>query len=364
MRVVRAAAGRRGESVNEEGDDADDGEAPRRRRVLRGGAEDVRALAGVVQLRLLRAAGDEPCDGVGSGVRRPARTRDEAGDGARRVLPRREGDGRRGRERRERLRLLSARPHCGREAAGDDGRRALVRGGAPRRDHQRPQRRRRRAARRARARAGGSGGRHARPGAGGLVSRPGRAAHAPRPEGVGDTVTLIDTRAKPIRAAEYVTVGVGPEGLALSPDGRWLAVALQNGTNRPKDHAMRSERGRLLLFSLRGTRATQVARAATGRNTQGVAFTTDGKYVVVQNYVEQERAMYRMTPTALEDTGVRIKVKDTRRRSASRRSSAERMRDQGSLQSRQLPQRAQTILQWISSIRSPQRSQKWTRASM
>src|SRR2546425_11653815 len=57
MRVVRAAAGRRGESVNEEGDDADDGEAPRRRRVLRGGAEDVRALAGVVQLRLLRAAG-------------------------------------------------------------------------------------------------------------------------------------------------------------------------------------------------------------------------------------------------------------------------------------------------------------------
>src|SRR5438094_4505906 len=86
MRVVRAAAGRRGESVNEEGDNADDGEAPRRRRVLRGGAEDVRALAGVVQLRLLRAAGDEPCDGVGSGVRRPARTRDEAGDGARRVL--------------------------------------------------------------------------------------------------------------------------------------------------------------------------------------------------------------------------------------------------------------------------------------
>ena len=122
-------------------------------------------------------------------------------------------------------------------------------------------------------------------------------------------MTLIDTRAKPIRAAEYVTVGVGPEGLALSPDGRWPAVALQNGTNRPKDHPMRSERGRLLLFSLRGTRATQVARAATGRNTQGVAFTTDGKYVVVQNYVEQELAMYRITPTALEDTGVRIKVK-------------------------------------------------------
>ena len=67
--------------------------------------------------------------------------------------------------------------------------------------------------------------------------------------------------------------------------------------------------------------------------------------------------MSRMTPTALEDTGVRIKVKDTRRRSASRRSSAERVRDQGSLQSLLRPQFPQTILQWISSMRSPQRSQ-------
>src|SRR5438093_12007535 len=108
MRVVRAAAGRRGESVNEEGDNADDGEAPRRRRVLRSGAEDVRALAGVVQLRLLRAAGNEPCDGVGYGVRRRARTRDKAGEDARRVLPRLDGDDRRGRDGRERLRLLSA----------------------------------------------------------------------------------------------------------------------------------------------------------------------------------------------------------------------------------------------------------------
>ena len=32
------------------------------------------------------------------------------------------------------------------------------------------------------------------------------------------------------------------------------------------------------------------------------------KYVLVQNYVEQELAAYRVTPTALEDTGVRIKM--------------------------------------------------------
>jgi DNA-binding beta-propeller fold protein YncE len=124
-----------------------------------------------------------------------------------------------------------------------------------------------------------------------------------------DTVTLIDMTLRPMRAVEYVNLGVGPEGLALSPDAKWLVVALQNGTNRPRDHPLRSERGRLLLFALQGTHATKVTEAPTGRNTQGVAFTPDGKYVVVQNYVEQELAMYRVTPTALEDTGVRVKVR-------------------------------------------------------
>ncbi len=123
-----------------------------------------------------------------------------------------------------------------------------------------------------------------------------------------DTVTLIDMTRRPIRSVEFVTVGVGPEGLAISPDGKWLAVALQNGTNRPKTHPARAENGRLLLFALREGTATKVGEAATGRNTQGVTFTPDGKYLLVQNYVEKELAAYRVTGTGLEDTGVRVKV--------------------------------------------------------
>ncbi len=143
------------------------------------------------------------------------------------------------------------------------------------------------------------------------ISRDGRVAVVGN-QGLGvdvDTVTLIDLTVRPIRAAEHVTVGVGAEGLAISPDGRWLAVALQNGTNRPKTHPMRSEQGRLLLFSLQGATATKVAEAPTGRNTQGVTFTPDGQYLYVQNYIEQELQVFRVTGTGLEDTGTRIKVK-------------------------------------------------------
>ncbi|MBI2555586.1 MAG: YncE family protein, partial [Candidatus Rokubacteria bacterium] len=66
--------------------------------------------------------------------------------------------------------------------------------------------------------------------------------------------------------------------------------------------------GKLLLFALQGTKATRVAEAPTGKNTQGVTFTPDGKYILVQNYVEKELAACRLTGSGLEDTGVRVKV--------------------------------------------------------
>lgn len=134
-------------------------------------------------------------------------------------------------------------------------------------------------------------------------------ANVGRGVGDADTVTLIDMTLRPIRSVDHITVGQGPEGMAISPDGKWLAVAIANGTNKPKGSPFRAENGKVLLFALQGSRATKVGEAATGQNTQGVTFTPDGRHLLVQNYVEQELAAYRVTPSGPEDTGVRIKVK-------------------------------------------------------
>ncbi|MBI2155159.1 MAG: hypothetical protein HYU24_15875, partial [Candidatus Rokubacteria bacterium] len=75
-----------------------------------------------------------------------------------------------------------------------------------------------------------------------------------------------------------------------------------------KDSPFRAEQGKLLLFALQGTKATRVAEAPTGKNAQGVTFTPDGKYILVQNYVEKELAACRLTGSGLKDTGVRVKV--------------------------------------------------------
>lgn len=95
---------------------------------------------------------------------------------------------------------------------------------------------------------------------------------------------------------------------AIRPDSAWFAVDCQNGTNLPKAHPYRSELGRVVLFSMRDGKATLVGEAPTGHNSQGVSFTPDGRSLLVQNYVEKELALYRVTSNGPEDTGQRIPV--------------------------------------------------------
>jgi DNA-binding beta-propeller fold protein YncE len=124
-----------------------------------------------------------------------------------------------------------------------------------------------------------------------------------------DSVTLVDMTAPLIRSVEHVTVGQAPEGISISPNGQWLAVAVRDGSNMPKKSPFFAENGKLLLFSLAGGKLTKVAEALTGKNTQGVTFTPDGKHIIVQNYVDRELAFYGVAGKALKDTGVRVKVK-------------------------------------------------------
>ena len=53
----------------------------------------------------------------------------------------------------------------------------------------------------------------------------------------GDSVSVIDMRAKPIRVAGTTPVGPTPEGLKVSPDGAYLAVTVMNGSSRAEDGA-------------------------------------------------------------------------------------------------------------------------------
>ena len=123
-----------------------------------------------------------------------------------------------------------------------------------------------------------------------------------------DSFTLIDVSRRPFRAVQHVTVPSVPEGVAISPDGRWIAVQVMDGSNLPADNPARKPRGRVQLFEIRQGQAVRTADLPGGEAGQGVVFSADSRTVLVQFNVEKQIAVYAVNGGALRDTGVRIPI--------------------------------------------------------
>jgi DNA-binding beta-propeller fold protein YncE len=133
-------------------------------------------------------------------------------------------------------------------------------------------------------------------------------ANIGRSSGDTDTVSLIDLKATPIRVVETISVGQTPEGIKLSPDGKFLAVVVMNGSNKPKESPFFADSGKLLLYRVDGMRLIGLAAAWIGHWSQGIAFSPDNKVILVGNMVEREVQVFHWDDASLKDLGERIKV--------------------------------------------------------
>jgi DNA-binding beta-propeller fold protein YncE len=134
-------------------------------------------------------------------------------------------------------------------------------------------------------------------------------ANIGRGSGDADTVGLIDLSAKPPRVVDTVSVGQTPEGIMLSPDGKLCAVVVMNGSNKPPNSPFFADHGKVVLLRVEDKKLSRLAEAPIGHWSQGVAFTPDGQYILVQNMVEKDIMVLKVVGEKLEDTGHRLKVK-------------------------------------------------------
>lgn len=133
-------------------------------------------------------------------------------------------------------------------------------------------------------------------------------ANIGRGGGDTDTVSLIDMKANPVRVVETIPVGQTPEGIKLSPDGKFLAVVVMNGSNKAKNSPFFNDAGKLLLYRVDGMRLIGLAAAWIGHWSQGIAFSPDNRVILVGNMVEREVQVLRWDDVSLKDMGERIKV--------------------------------------------------------
>jgi DNA-binding beta-propeller fold protein YncE len=123
-----------------------------------------------------------------------------------------------------------------------------------------------------------------------------------------DVVTLIDVSARPFRAVQQISVPATPEGVAISPDGRWIAVSSMAGSGLTPADPGRNKIGKLALYEIKDGWATKVNEVPGGEAAQGVVFSQDGKQILLQMDVERAIGVFAVRDGKLVDTGERLKL--------------------------------------------------------
>jgi len=106
------------------------------------------------------------------------------------------------------------------------------------------------------------------------------------PKGKGATA-LIDTRTGKITDA--IEVGALPEDVVQSPNGKYAAVVVGNGSATvPNAPNYNSVFGKLVIFKRDGGKLTHVTDGQIGHACQGVVWSDDSKRLLVQCSVERD----------------------------------------------------------------------------
>lgn len=133
-------------------------------------------------------------------------------------------------------------------------------------------------------------------------------ANLGRGTGDADTVGLIDLQREPWRMVDTISVGQTPECILASPDSRFAAVVVMNGSNRAPNSPFHGP-GLARMLRIADGRLTIVSEARIGTWPQGAAFSPDGRTLLVGSMVEREVQVLRVSEEGkLTDTGTRLGV--------------------------------------------------------
>jgi DNA-binding beta-propeller fold protein YncE len=121
------------------------------------------------------------------------------------------------------------------------------------------------------------------------------------------TVSVVDLEGPHPHVIDRVVVGDGPEGLAVSPKGdAAVAVILAGSNNKPAWFYHRN--GHVSVLRIDGDKVTKTKEIEVGGLPEGAAFTPDGRYLYVGNYLDQDVSILRVDGSTITDTGKRFKL--------------------------------------------------------
>ncbi|HUA55053.1 MAG TPA: YncE family protein [Candidatus Sulfotelmatobacter sp.] len=123
-------------------------------------------------------------------------------------------------------------------------------------------------------------------------------------DGSVDTVTVIDLTAKVPHGIDKIVVDEAPEGIAASPKGDLAVSILLNGSaGVAKDAWFAHPKGRFAVLKVAGTKVTRLGYVDAGKLPEGAAFSPDGNWLYVGNYVDKDLSIYKVSGTKVTPAG-------------------------------------------------------------
>jgi DNA-binding beta-propeller fold protein YncE len=123
-----------------------------------------------------------------------------------------------------------------------------------------------------------------------------------------DALSVIDLTGAAPRTIDHVALGAVPESIEISPDGRLLVAVVMDGSNLAPSDPNHTKAGALVILERRGRSFAQSQRLPVGRIPEGVAFTSDGRSLVVQCHPDRNLWVFSVKNGRVKDSGHRIAV--------------------------------------------------------
>ena len=120
---------------------------------------------------------------------------------------------------------------------------------------------------------------------------------------------IIDATGPHPHVVDIRSPGTGPEGFAISPNGKWAITPLLLGSGAKASDWFKTKGGELVVMSIgSGGKLTITGRATLGGLPEGIAYSPNSEYVYVGNYFDQDLQIFRIVNGKPVQAGSNMKL--------------------------------------------------------
>ena len=124
-----------------------------------------------------------------------------------------------------------------------------------------------------------------------------------------DAEVIIEATGPHPHVIDLMSPGTGPEGFAISPNGKIAAAPLLLGTGANDSDWFKTKTGELAVMSIGSDgKLAVIARAPLGGLPEGIAYSANSEYLYVGNYFDKDLQVFRFADGKLTEAGPRLKL--------------------------------------------------------